>query len=1000
MNAQTSTILIVDDETNDRKLLEVLLLPEGYLTASVGSGAEALVAIAQQPPDLILLDALMPDMDGCTLAALLKADPQTSSIPIIMVTAQTDRESRLEALKAGAEEFLSKPVDRSELCLRVRNLLRLKAFGDFLQNQSWAMEQAVKIRTSELRESEERFSVFMESSPVLAWIKDSDGRFLYTNKAWSRLLDIEIEDGVDKMDSSSVIPGVFEKLREADWDVLTTAKVIQSPLWIPAADGTLHYWNSIKFPIQEASGRVVVGGIAIDVTQQKLAEIEIQNLNATLEQRVIDRTADLEQARREADAANKAKSSFLAAMSHEIRTPMNGVIGMVDVLHQTSLKGYQLEMVDLIRDSANSLLTIIDDVLDFSKIEAGRLDIEYASLSMLDVVERACSMLDHFASKKNVELTVFVDPAIPSEVLGDSLRLRQILLNLISNAIKFSSGRAEAGCVSVRVILIESGNEKTTVEVIVADNGIGMDEPTSARLFTAFTQADASTTRRFGGTGLGLVITRHLVELMSGHMQLQSVLGIGSTFSLQLPFPVINESKEKQRDATRDVKYAERLSEVAMLNCVVIGSEHGLAPAIAAYLNAGGAHIQRAADAAQACEIMSPLAAGMWIWIIDAAHTAIEIDALRVSCSALPQQQIRFLIIQRGLRREPQTKSVDLVQIDGNVLTRRRLYKAVAIAAGRLIEAEQMQTTGKDEAAFKAPSHAEAQRSGRLILVAEDNETNQKVILRQLALLGFAADIAKNGTAALRSWRTGKYALLLSDLHMPEMDGYELTRQIRAEENKTQTVPEPRHLTIIALTANALQGEADHCRAAGMDDYLSKPLRLADLKAMLAQWLPFVVAIKLPTEINSDSELAATHLDAVVPAVDIRILNSLIGDDPATTSDFLNEFRVSAARIAFDLKKACAEFNSQQAGAQAHKLKSSARAVGALVLGHLCQELETAGDADDTEALAALLPIFEREFEAVNNCLEMLQIPRVERRNGILRNRHEQSSHQDFGIRR
>ncbi|NDP47036.1 MAG: PAS domain-containing protein [Sulfuriferula multivorans] len=680
------------------------------------------------------------------------------------------------------------------------------------------------------------------------------------------------------------------------------------------------------------------------------AEAALRSLNEELEDKVATRTADLEEARFVADQANLAKSSFLATMSHEIRTPLNGVIGMADVLHQTGLNDQQVEMVDLINESAISLLSIIDDILDFSKIEAGRMGIEQASISLADVVEKACVMLDELAVNKKVELTVFVDPAIPEAVLGDELRLRQVLMNLVGNAIKFSSGRQQAGRIWVRAVQIERSPEQSVVEIHVADNGIGIDEETQARLFTAFTQADTSTTRRFGGTGLGLVISRHLIDMMGGHLVVQSTLGEGSTFTVRLQFTLT----QSQAGAVNPA------SQVAGLSCLVVGSPDGLSENFAAYLAHAGARVERAADLAQARNLMPGLPPGLWIWVIDAVDIPLALNELRALDRDLTDQEIRIVAIGRGSRRDPRVEHIGLVLVDGNVLTRHRLFKAVAIAAGRVLEDSHTPRSCKSGMVVKQPSHDEALRNGRLILVAEDNETNQKVILWQLALLGFAADVADNGRQALERWQSGNYALLLSDLQMPEMDGYALTAAIRAQEQGSLRKP------ILALTANSLKGEAGRCLAAGMDDCLSKPLQLDDLKKTLDTWLPSAVS-------SLDSYGEVTPHVAADRAVDVSVLESIIGSDPAVILEFLNDFRISAAKIGAELKTACVDRQPARASQQAHKLKSSARTVGALALGERCAEMEAAGKAGSHETLVLLLPMFEQELNAVNIFIESLQ---------------------------
>lgn len=778
-----------------------------------------------------------------------------------------------------------------------------------------------------LRRSEQRLRAIVDNMAAFVGEMTPDGVLVEINRTALEVGGLQSQDVIGKRLEEtwwfSHSPEVQTQIRD-DIERALQGQIVRHDLDVRMIGGDLMTLDFMLVPVHDTSGLVIkMIPSGVDISDR----IHIMK--------------DLDQARLEAEQANRAKSTFLAAMSHEIRTPMNGVIGMADVLQQSSLTGHQTEMVDLIRESAFALLDIIDDILDFSKIEAGKLEIEREPMSVMDVMEKACGTLESLAVRKEVELLLFIDPEIPEEVLGDALRLRQVLVNLINNAIKFSSGQSRRSRVSVRALLSEIGSGELVVEFRITDNGIGMNEETLGKIFSSFTQGDASTTRRFGGSGLGLVISHHLTELMSGKIDVQSSLGVGSTFTVRLPFipsPVQTIVTNKSYD-------------LKGLSCLVMGSDEGLADDLATYLKYGGASVERLSDFEQARGRIDTLPLGQWLLVIDAGRdTTPPVDELRAAFRQRQgldphfvvlehghhqiQTEPRFVIVRRGRRHHGRNESVDLVTLDGDVMRRDLFLKAAAMAAGRLHEEED---TVLVKAGVTPPTREEALLEGRLLLVAEDNEINQKVIRQQLSLLGYAADIASNGLEALTRWESGHYVLLLTDLHMPEMDGYQLTTAIRAIESGKM------HSPIIAFTANALKGEAEHCLEIGMDDYLSKPVQLIHLKAMLEKWLPLVKSV-------TESIVPSTHADVSsstpvknkVP-VDVHTLEELVGSDPVVINDFLRDFSVSSAKIATELRVANQIGQSLAVGAAAHKLKSSSRAVGALALGDLCEQMEIAG---------------------------------------------------------
>ncbi len=786
----------------------------------------------------------------------------------------------------------------------------------------------------------QRFADLFEYAPDATLIMNNQGIIEQVNRqaeslfGWTRveLLGQPI---------TQVIPRSLHDERNPAFDRHT----FSGPLLLGAGDAALSgaRRDNSRFPIevslspvQSDRGTMVVAAVR-DITERRRLEDELHQLNDGLEAMVLSRTVELEQksdqleqqthelvrARELAEAANEAKSAFLATMSHEIRTPMNGVVGMIDVLAQSRLSEHQLDAVQTIRTSAFTLLHIIDDVLDFSKIEAGKLELEHAPVDLVELIEGICCTLHPVALDKDVELNMFIDPGVPEHILSDATRLRQVLYNLLGNAIKFSAGRAQQG--HVRLLATMAADTPEHLLLRIADNGIGMASEVVDRLFSAFTQADVATTRRFGGSGLGLAICKRLVTLMEGTIDAQSRPGHGSAFVVKLP--IVRAPMAQPR----------RYPAIDGQHCIVVGEPRDVDD-LCSYLEHAKAQLHRVADPLAAAQCAQGLHAPVVIHVLG----NIPFSAGEIVAPFAGSGDVRHLAIARGRRRSPRLVTPDMLMLDGECMRRATLLRAVAVAAGRLSPESLPDDAPQDSIGEHrpAPSVAVARELGQLILVAEDDEVNKKVILRQLEVLGHAAEVASNGVEALAMWRGGRYALLLSDLHMPEMDGYTLARTIRSEEHQLGRTRETR-MPILALTANALRGEALRAQASGMDEYLTKPIQLDMLKAALRRWLPSAGEAGT-AEPGPRSAAGAGRMVHDTALLDIGVLQRLVGNDPKTVREFLVDYRDALEHATLELQRAVAASDLGRIGAIVHRLKSSSRSVGALAIGKLCTEIEGA----------------------------------------------------------
>lgn len=655
-------------------------------------------------------------------------------------------------------------------------------------------------------------------------------------------------------------------------------------------DGSIHNLATRGHIFRDHSGNPIkMAGICWDVTQRKKVEAELRQAKEKAEKLAED-----------AGEANRAKSAFLAAMSHEIRTPLNGIMGTMELLYDTSLSKEQRDLIGTVRSSGEDLLTIINDIIDYSKIESGRFEFEYHDFNLQNLIDDTVEKIVSQIQEKGLLIDAVLDPQLPEWFNGDSSRIRQILSNLLNNAVKFT----EKGSISIRIQLQPNQNQKKTQEYNllfeIIDTGIGITPEVNARLFKPFSQGDFSDKRKHGGIGLGLIISKRLVELLNGSIGVDSAYGVGSRFWFNLPLkPSSIKTQEKQ------YKILEEFSNTHIL-CV---DDNPISRKIMErQIKSWGlqVNVSPSADHALSCLIKASTAKKPYdLALIDYAMPIMDGLELIKIIRHIPEIDKTNIIILSptgasfGLE---EMKNLRIMMCLTKPLNQIKLYDGVTTALKMIRTNEQPSFLNNLE-----------ENKNVNILLAEDNETNRQVALKILSKLGYKPDIASNGIEVLEAIKTKKYDLILMDCQMPEMDGYKAAQEIRKLEANSD-----HHIFIIAMTAHALKGDRQKCLQHGMDDYVSKPIEISVLASTLQRWLGGIALSR-----KADS-IPTSKIEKTESTLDMNRIKDIFGNDMNEISQFLQTFIASTSALLHKINEAIHNKDQSLSKNLFHQLKGSA----------------------------------------------------------------------------
>ena len=795
-----------------------------------------------------------------------------------------------------------------------------------------------KIAEKELAKSEKKFRIILDSAPDAMVISDREGIIQIVNNQTELLLGYTRKELIGQK-VELLVPdhtvGRHPKLREGFYEETEIRKMGHTP------DLAAKHKNGDLIPVDISLSPIIVDdehyilAVVHDVTEQKIAEKEI----------IAARTA--------AEDATQSKSDFLANMSHEIRTPMNAIIGMAHLALQTDLTTKQLNYISKIQSSSHALLGIINDILDFSKIEAGKLDMESVEFVLEDVLESVSHLSTQKAEEKGLELLFNTDLELPQTLVGDPLRLGQILINLTNNAVKFT----EKGELVVSTEIVKKTAGNIVLRFKVKDTGIGMTSEQSSRLFQAFTQADTSTTRKYGGTGLGLAISKQLATMMGGEIGVESEPGKGSTFFFTAEFGLKKEGVQRQFTPGPDLRH---------MRVLVVDDNASSREILQGILESFSFEVTLAATAEEGLAELAAAAQDKPFELVLMDWKMPGMDGIEASRKIKADKHIAKLptiIMVTAYGREEIMKQAEDVGLEGFLIkpvSQSTLYDTILHAFGKDVKRVSRASLRKDQV-----DEMTSQIRGAKVLLVEDNEINQEVASEILRIAGLVVSIANDGSEAVAAVKNETFDAVLMDIQMPVMDGYEATRAIRTD-------PSMKDLPIIAMTANVMAGDAEKSLAAGMNVHVGKPIDPTELFSALAKWIkPGESELPKPRETPSGHAEAATTEFPDLPGIDTQSGLTRIGGNRTLYRRLLAKFRDNQGQAPEAIMAALEGGDRELAERLVHTLKGVSGNVGAETLHGKAQSLEAA--IKEGRAWKRQLSAVTKELSAVVTGLTKLE---------------------------